>query len=62
MKEKKAKQRERTPQECCDYLAGQQEALRRQIKTMNRDLAKLETELQAATFAAGIALTKNEKG
>lgn len=47
----------RTPQGQCDYLTGHRDGLRRQLKTLTRDLAKVEEELQAATFAAGIAAT-----
>ncbi len=43
----------RTPQGLCDYLEGQRDGLRRTIKALEKDLAKVEGEIQAAAFAAG---------
>jgi len=50
----------RTPAEQCAYLTGCRDNLRRQLKTLTKDLAKIEEELQAATFAAGAAQTAPE--
>lgn len=47
----------RTPQEQCAYLTGCRDNLRRQLKNLTKDMAKIEEELQAATFAAGAAQT-----
>jgi hypothetical protein len=49
----KTKEKNRTPQEQCDYLAGHRDALRRQVKALEKELAKVEAELQSAAFAAG---------
>lgn len=49
----KTKEKNRTPQEQCDYLTGQRDGLRRQVKTLEKELAKVEAELQSAAFAAG---------
>lgn len=49
----KKTEKDRTAQELCEYLAGQRDALRRTIKTHEKDLAKVEAELTAAAFAAG---------
>ncbi|WP_305044514.1 hypothetical protein [Geoalkalibacter sp.] len=47
----------RTPQELCHYLAGRRDELRQKVKAISKDLARVEEELQAATFAAGLAQT-----
>lgn len=47
----------RTPQGQCDYLTGHRDGLRRQLKALTKELAKVEEDLQAATFAAGLAHT-----
>lgn len=52
----KAKINPRTPDEQCAYLTGCRDNLRRQVRTLTRELAKVEEELQAATFAAGQSL------
>jgi hypothetical protein len=46
------KKLERNQQELCHYLAGHRDGLRRQIKNLSKDLAKVEAELQAAAVAA----------
>ncbi|MDY0270274.1 hypothetical protein [Trichloromonas sp.] len=53
---KKTQEQPRTPAEQCAYLAGCRDNLRRQLKTLTKDLSKIEEELQAATFAAGQSL------
>lgn len=53
----KPNDKRRTPEEQCAYLTGCRDNLRRQLKTMTKGLAKIEEELQAATFAAGVAQT-----
>ncbi len=50
---KRTQEQPRTPQAQCDYLAGRRDELRRQAKATSKELAKIEEELQAATFAAG---------
>lgn len=52
----KAKTSPRSPGEQCAYLAGCRDNLRRLLRSLTKDLAKIEEELQAATFAAGQSL------
>lgn len=47
------KKNDRNPQELVDYLTGRRDELRRQLKGITKELAKIEEELQAATYAAG---------
>lgn len=42
----------RAPQEQWAYLAGHRDGLLRQIKSLSKELGKVETELQAAAVAA----------
>ena len=54
----KKKDTSRTPQEQRDYLAGQRDGLRRQIKLLSKELVKVESELQAAAVAAELERAK----
>lgn len=46
-------QKPRPSSELVEYLTGKRDGLRRTIKAIEKDLAKIEAELQAAAFAAG---------